>query len=83
MGIISASELKRRGVGHLDKILEDEGVVYVIHRSRVKYAILPEERYRELVEMALEGRVRRSEEEYRKGDFKKGSAQDLFDDLEI
>jgi len=55
----------------------------VIHRSRVKYAILPEERYRELVEMALESRVRESEEEYKKGDFKKGSAQDLFDDLEI
>ena len=83
MSIISASELKRRGIGHLDKVLEEEDVVFVIHRSRVKYAILPEERYKELVEVALEARIKRSEEEYKKGEFKRGRAQDLFDDLGI
>jgi hypothetical protein len=49
----------------------------------VKYAILPEERYKELVEVALEARIKRSEEEYKKGEFKRGRAQDLFDDLGI
>ncbi len=47
--VISAQELKRRGIGAVDRALR-EGPVHVIRRNRPSYVILSEEQYRRLLE---------------------------------
>lgn len=46
--VISAQELKRRGIGAVDDALR-EGPVHVIRRNRPSYVILSEEAYERLV----------------------------------
>lgn len=46
--IISAQELKRRGIGAVDDALR-EGPVHVIRRNRPSYVILSEDAYQRLV----------------------------------
>lgn len=47
--LISAQEIKRRGISVVDEALE-RGPVHVIRRNRPRYVILSEEAYRELVD---------------------------------
>ncbi|EAR23482.1 type II toxin-antitoxin system Phd/YefM family antitoxin [Nitrococcus mobilis] len=47
--VISAQELKRRGIGAIDAALRD-GPVHVIRRNRPCYVILSEEDYQRLVD---------------------------------
>lgn len=46
--VISAQELKRRGIGAVDQALR-EGPVHVISRNRPSYVILSEAQYQSLV----------------------------------
>ena len=46
--VISAQELKRRGIGAVDDALR-EGPVHVIRRNRPSYVILSEDAYQRLV----------------------------------
>lgn len=46
--VISAQELKRRGIGAVDAALRD-GPVHVIRRNRPSYVILSEAQYQHLV----------------------------------
>lgn len=46
--VISAQELKRRGIGAVDDALK-KGPVHVIRRNRPSYVILSEEGYQKLV----------------------------------
>lgn len=46
--VISAQELKRRGIGAVDNALR-QGPVHVIRRNRPSYVILSEEEYQRLV----------------------------------
>ncbi|MCC5857154.1 MAG: type II toxin-antitoxin system Phd/YefM family antitoxin [Ectothiorhodospiraceae bacterium] len=45
--IISAQEIKRRGIGAVDEALK-EGPVHVVRRNRAQYVILTEEDYQRL-----------------------------------
>ena len=51
MNTISAQEIKRRGIGAVDDLLE-AGPVHVIKNNQPQYVVLTEERYQEL--MAVE-----------------------------
>ncbi len=47
--VISAQEIKRRGISAVDRALE-QGPVHVIQRNRPRYVILSEESYQLLAE---------------------------------
>jgi PHD/YefM family antitoxin component YafN of YafNO toxin-antitoxin module len=47
--VISAQEIKRRGISAVDRALE-KGPVHVIQRNRPRYVILSEESYQRLAE---------------------------------
>jgi PHD/YefM family antitoxin component YafN of YafNO toxin-antitoxin module len=49
MRTIAAQEIKRRGIGAVDDLLE-EGPVHVISHNRPRYVVMDEEQYRELLE---------------------------------
>ncbi|WP_019624435.1 type II toxin-antitoxin system Phd/YefM family antitoxin [Thioalkalivibrio thiocyanoxidans] len=49
--VISAQEIKRRGISAVDRALE-KGPVHVIQRNRPRYVILSEESYQRLAEGA-------------------------------
>ena len=84
MNIISAQELKRRGIAAVDEIIA-EGDVHVIRNNQPQYVVLSEMRYQELVAEAQEAylsRVRASLEDLKAGriqTFK--SAEDLLQAL--
>ncbi len=84
MNIISAQELKRRGIAAVDEIIA-EGDVHVIRNNQPQYVVLSEMRYQELVAEAQEAyfaRVRASLEDVKAGriqSFK--SAEDLLQAL--
>jgi len=81
MRTIPARELKRRGVGAFDDLLQD-GPVYVIKNDRPSYVLMTALQYEEFVEDQHEAeiaRVRASEEEYRSGKVRTFTAQELID----
>jgi PHD/YefM family antitoxin component YafN of YafNO toxin-antitoxin module len=84
MNVISAQELKRRGIAAVDEIIA-EGDVHVIRNNQPQYVVLSEKRYQELVAEAQEtylARVRASLEDVKAGriqTFK--SAEDLLQAL--
>ncbi len=81
MRTIPARELKRRGVGAFDDLLQD-GPVYVIKNDRPSYVLMTALQYEEFVEDQHEAeiaRVRASEEEYSSGKVRTFTAQELID----
>lgn len=72
-----ASEIKRKGIGALDKALA-EGPVCVIRHNRPAYVVLTCEAYRALEEAATVARVAASEEDVRTGRTAAGTADDLL-----
>ena len=81
MNVISAQELKRRGIAAVDEIIAG-GDVHVIRNNQPQYVVLSEARYQELVAESQEAylaRVRASLEDVKAGriqTFK--SAEDLL-----
>lgn len=55
---IPAREIKRRGIGAVDELLE-HGPVHVVQRDEPVYVIMTEARYQELVEAEEEATVAR------------------------
>lgn len=69
MNVISAQELKRRGLAAVDDVIA-EGDVHVIRNNQPQYVVLSEARYQELVAEAQEAylaRVRASLEDVKAG----------------
>ena len=85
MNIISAQELKRRGLAAVDDVIA-EGDVHVIRNNQPQYVVLSESRYLELVAEAQEAylaRVRASLEDVKAGRVQKfTTAEDLLKNLD-
>lgn len=85
MNVISAQELKRRGIAAVDDIIA-EGDVHVIRNNQPQYVVLSESRYQELVAEAQEAylaRVRTSLEDVKAGRVQKfTTAEDLLKNLD-
>ena len=85
MNIISAQELKRRGLAAVDDVIS-EGDVHVIRNNQPQYVVLSESRYQELVAEAQEAylaRVRASLEDVKAGRVQKfTTAEDLLKNLD-
>ena len=85
MNIISAQELKRRGIAAVDDVIA-KGDVHVIRNNQPQYVVLSESRYQELVAEAQEAylaRVRASLEDVKAGRVEKfKTADDLLKTLD-
>lgn len=85
MNVISAQELKRRGLAAVDDVIA-EGDVHVIRNNQPQYVVLSEARYQELVAEAQEAylaRVRASLEDVKAGRVQKfKTAEDLLKNLD-
>ncbi len=85
MNVISAQELKRRGIAAVDDVIA-KGDVHVIRNNQPQYVVLSESRYQELVAEAQEAylaRVRASLEDVKAGRVEKfKTADDLLKTLD-
>ncbi len=86
MNTIPAKEIKRRGIGAVDELLE-KGDVHIIKEDQPRYVVLSEERYQELIEAQNEAstaRVLASLEDLKAGRVRRfASAQELLTALKI
>lgn len=83
MKTIAAQDIKRKGITAVDEALKD-GPVHVIKNNRPQYVVISEERYQELIEAedeAYNARIRTSLEDVKAGRVKRGTAQDLINEL--
>lgn len=83
MNTVPAQEIKRRGIGAVDEILE-KGPVHIIKNNQPQYVVLSEERYQELVaaeDEAYMARVQASLADVKAGRVKRGTAKDLIKEL--
>lgn len=74
---IASQEIKRRGIGIVDKDCRREPV-HVIRNNRPEYVILREEDYQLMLEDLTLARVAESEADLKAGRFTKGTAADLM-----
>jgi hypothetical protein len=83
MQTIAAREIKRCGIGVVDEMLK-EGPVHVIKNDQLRYVILDEDYYRELLEDQQEAtlaRVRASLEDERAGRIREVTVEELISEL--
>jgi PHD/YefM family antitoxin component YafN of YafNO toxin-antitoxin module len=77
---IAAQEIKRCGIGVVDKSTTNEPV-HVIRNNRPEYVILREEDYQTMLEDLSLARVAASESDIEAGRVNSGSAADLMRDI--
>ncbi|MEW6220983.1 MAG: prevent-host-death protein [Thermodesulfobacteriota bacterium] len=85
MHLVSAQEIKRRGIAAVDDLLAT-GDVHVIRNNRLQYVVLSEDRYQELLaaeEEACQARLRASLEDYQAGRTTRGTAEALSKALDL
>ncbi len=80
MNAIAAGEIKRRGIGAVDKAVR-EGPVHVIKNNRPRYVILSEEDFEYMVADSAEARLAASEADLKRGRVKRGTAWALLRDV--
>ncbi len=81
--IISANDIKVKGLSFIDKILKKEKEVFITLRGKKKFVIMDIEEYEKLKEAELESIIRQAEEDYKKGRVIKESAEEHFKRLKI
>jgi PHD/YefM family antitoxin component YafN of YafNO toxin-antitoxin module len=82
---IPAKEIKRRGIGAVDELLE-RGPVHVIQRDEPVYVVMTEARYRELVEAeeeAASARIKEALEDVAAGRTRKVTAEELIKEFDL
>jgi len=85
MNAIPAQEIKRRGIAAVDDLIA-KGDLHVIRNNQPQYVVLSEERYQELIVTEQEAyytRVRESLEDIKEGRVKRGTADDLINELKL
>ncbi len=81
--IISANDIKVKGLSFIDKILKKEKELFITLRGKKKFVIMDIKEYERLKEAELEAILREAEEDYKKGRFIKESAEEHFKRLKI
>ncbi len=76
--LISANELKRRGISFIGSLMKDHYEIYVSVRGKKKFVILPVEEYERLREAELESIIKRVEKDYEEGRYTAESAEEHF-----
>lgn len=73
--IITANDLKTKGVTILDKETSDDSEVIVTVRGKNKYVVLPIEKYNRLRECELEAALLETKRDIKEGKFVKESVE--------
>ncbi len=81
MVTVPAQEVKRRGIGVVDELLEQDPV-HIIKNNRPMYVVLREEDYQAMLEDLLLARVDASEADIQNGRVSKGTTADLMKELD-
>lgn len=81
--MITASELKKRGVAALEKALEESDEATISVRGKARYVTVPLGRYQELLDGELELTVKQAEADYAEGRYQQESAEEHFERLGI
>ena len=76
-----AQDVKRRGIGAVDKLLAQEPV-HIIKNNRPTYVVLFEEDYQMMMEDLALARIEASEADILEGRVRTGSVTDLIKELE-
>ncbi len=77
---LPAQDVKRRGIGAVDKLLAHEPV-HIVKNNRPMYVVLREEDYQMMMEDLALARIEASESDAQAGRIRKGSAADLMKEL--
>ena len=77
MNYLTAQEIKRRGIGAVDRILE-EGPAYVVRNNKAEYVVLSVAAYEDLLADLAESRLTASEADLKAGRVRGGSADQLL-----
>ena len=80
MIIVPAQEIKRRGIGAVDKALA-QGPVRIIRNNRPRYVVLSEEDYEILMSDIADARLAASEADWKAGRVARGTAAHLMAEL--
>ncbi len=81
--IISANDIKVKGISFVEGLLKKEKEVYVTVRGKKKFVIIDLQEYEHLKEAELDKIIRDAEEDYKKGKVIKESAEEHFNRLKI
>jgi hypothetical protein len=81
MNTISSSEIKRRGIGAVDDLIEN-GPVHVIRNNTLDYVVLTEESYKMIIDDLISARLDASDMDINEGRVKSGTIQDLMKEIE-
>lgn len=81
--IITANELKRKGVSFVSNLLEKFENVFVSVRGNKKYVILKIEDYEKLKELEIENAIKEAEKDLKEDKYVVESAEEHFKRLSI
>ncbi len=76
--IVTANELKTKGISYLEGLLRKYKEIFISVRGKNRFVLLPIEEYERLKEADLEMAVREAEEDYKKGRFVVETAEKHF-----
>jgi PHD/YefM family antitoxin component YafN of YafNO toxin-antitoxin module len=79
--VISANEVKKRGVSIFEELLKKFDEVIITFRGKKKYVVMDINRYNELREKELELAYKEVMEDYEKGNYKVVSAKEHIENL--
>ena len=80
MNYLTAQEIKRRGIGAVDRILE-EGPAYIVRNNKAEYVVLSKAAYEDLLADLAESRLTASESDLKAGRVRGGSAAELIEEV--
>ncbi len=79
--IVSANEIKTKGVTLLDKLFETVSEVVINVRGKNKYVVIDIERYKQLRELELDRLYDETMQEIKEGRFKTQSVEEHLSEL--
>lgn len=81
--IISANEIKLKGISSIEELLRQNEEVFISVRGRKKFTVLTIEEYEKLKELELEKMIKDAEDDYKHKRYKVESADEHFRKLKI
>jgi PHD/YefM family antitoxin component YafN of YafNO toxin-antitoxin module len=80
MNIISASEIKRRGISAVDQAAQN-GPVHVVKENRAQYVVMSEKDYLQMINDLAEARLAASDADLNAGRVRRGTAAQLMREI--
>ena len=81
MNVVAASEIKRRGIGVVDQLLE-RGPVHVIKNNHLGYVVISEEDFQQMLNDIFESRLAASDTDIKLGRIHRGTLKKMMSEIE-